>query len=537
MEGLSFAHSAIISQMWHHIRWPGLLALVVVLVACSQGTPTSEPSATVGLTSTPSATSTPRPTDAARSRYRSAECLFQVAAGQVVECGYLTVPEDRRDPDGASIHLHVAVFESPNDDSADDPLVYLSGGPGSSALKELEFVFDDLVEPFLSQRDVIVLDQRGTGFSKPAVDCPEFVEAVHDTLDRDLTIELESSLTIGSLVACRDRLEGEGVNLEGYTSAENAADLEDLRLALGYESWNLLGVSYGTRLALTAMRDFPEGIRSVILDSTVPLEVDAYTNFLPNADRAFTTLFDGCAAHPVCNATHPQLETVFFRLAGVLAESPVIFPITHPLTGETFDLLFSVDELTGFLFQSLYITDIIPLLPDIIFRAGLGDFAAVAALEGAFLTQLDDISVGMHYSVQCGEEAPFTSQEDLDLVAETHPRLRGLADRNPILQLCRAWGARQANSSENQAVKSDIPTLVLAGEYDPITPPSWGRLAVGSLANGVFFEFPGVGHGVAFSGGHCPLDIARDFLANPGTGVDANCIEKMEGPDFSRALR
>ena len=454
-----------------------------------------------------------------------------------MECSHLTVPEDRRDPGGASIRLHIAVFKSPNDAPAPDPLVYLSGGPGSSALKELRFIFDDQLEPFLANRDVIVLDQRGTGFSEPALDCPEFVEAVHDSLDQDLTVELEAVLTIGSLVSCRDRLDEGGVNLEGYTSAENAADLEDLRRALGYDSWNLLGVSYGTRLVLTAMRDFPEGIRSVILDSTYPPDVDAYTNFLPNADRALTTLFDGCAAHPVCNDTHPQLETVFFRLAGVLAESPVVFPITHPLTGETFDLLFGPDELIGFLFQSLYITDIIPLLPDIIFRTGLGDFAAVAALEGAFLTQLDDISVGMHYSVQCSEEAPFTTQEDLDSVAETHPRLRGLADRNPILPLCRAWGARQADSDENQPVKSGIPALVLAGEYDPITPPSWGRRAAGSLANGAFFEFPGVGHGVSFSGGECPIGIAQDFLDDPRPCVDASCIEKMEGPDFSRALR
>ena len=466
--------------------------------------------------------------------YEKTECQFQLPEGQTVECGYLTVPEDRRQPGGPTIRLHVAVFKSRSEDPAPDPIVYLEGGPGVNGLELARYNFNVFFSPFLAKRDFIMFDQRGTGFSEPALGCPEFVESVYDTLDRNLSAEEAAALSTKTILACRDRLVREGVNLEAYTSAENAADLNDLRVALGYDEWNLYGISYGTKLALTAMRDFLEGIRSAILDSSYPLQVDAYTSSLSVADRAFRVFFDGCATDPACGAAYPDLEGTFFQLVEELNEDPATLSLSHLLTGEDFDALLNGDGLIGFLFQALYSTQTIRFLPQIISDARNDRLDQLAFLLGSFLINVDFVSTGMKYSVQCGEEVQFTTQEEFEDAASAYPRLRGFFDRDPIFAVCRAWGAKKADPIENQAVSSNIPAMVLAGEYDPVTPPDWGRLAAGGLSRSFSFEFPGFGHGVSVSGG-CPLSITLAFLDDPATQPDSSCIAGIKGPAFSGA--
>ena len=466
-----------------------------------------------------SGTATPR-------AYEAAACQFEIPQGQTVECGYLTVPEDRSQSDGPTIRLHVAIFRTQSNDPAPHPIVYLAGGPGQDALEGVPLTFNRLIAPFLANRDFIMFDQRGTGFSKPALDCPEYVDLSYATLNQDLKSGQWEALTTEAFLACRDRLVREGINLAAYTSAENGADVNDLRQALGYDEWNLLGISYGTKLALTTMRDFPEGIRSVILDSTYPLQVDLYTALPSNADRAFTVLFDGCAADPTCNAAFPQLETAFFQLVEGLNETHVSHPITHPLTGQSFEALLNGDGLIGILFDSLYDTSIIPLLPRIISGARNGNYTALALIQGALLIDLDHSSIGMHFSVQCGEEMHFTTLEEIAAASKAYPQLRNNFGSTADFKICQFWGARKADPIENQPVSSDIPTLVLAGEYDPITPPLWGQLAAENLSSSFSFEFPGVGHGVSTSGA-CPLQITRAFLDNPTVKPDASCIAQM----------
>ena len=468
----------------------------------------------------------------------SAECQFEVPAGETVECGYLTVPEDRERPGGPSIRLHYALFRSHSDDPAPDPVVYLEGGPGGKALELVPLTFSRLFTPFLEDRNFIMFDQRGTGFSEPTLDCPEYVKMVYDTLDQDPSVAESVALVDEAVHACHDRLSSEEANLAAYTTAENAADLNDLRLALGYEEWNLYGVSYGTRLALTTMRDFPEGIRSVILDSSYPLQTNVHIAISSNADRSFNVLFDGCASDasrtrlgPSCGEAYPELEATFFDLVEQLNDSPVTFSITNPLTYARFDALLSGHGLVDFLFQSLYSAEIIPFLPKIIFDARDGDFDLLALIQGSFLADIEFISWGMFYSVRCGEEVHFSTREEVAAAAEAYPHLGEAFDISWIFTVCQSWGARGADPIQNAPVASDIPTLVLAGEYDPITPPAWGQMAAEGLSNGFFFEFPGVGHGASFST-ECALDMALNFLDDPTTEPNGGCIATMTGPAF-----
>jgi pimeloyl-ACP methyl ester carboxylesterase len=324
------------------------------------------------------------------------------------------------------------------------------------------------------------------------------------------------------LLECRNRLIGEGVNLAAYNSAENAADLNDLRLALGIDKWNLYGISYGTRLALTAMRDFPEGLRSVVIDSVVPLQSNLYAELPANGARAFGALFDACAADATCGVDFPDLRAVFFDLVDRLDENPMTFPVKLQ-SGQETEMLLNGDGFMGIVFQSLYATPVIPYLPRLIDEVRDGNYSLAAALQSAFLEQLEHVSFGMHYSVQCEEEAPFGTLDDLRASVAQYPEYSLFAGTG-IFDLCRAWGTPAAEPVENQPVTSDVPTLVLSGQLDPITPPSWGELAAQTLSNGFYFELPNAGHGASLTGGDCPRDLVLEFFGDPASRPDATCL-------------
>jgi pimeloyl-ACP methyl ester carboxylesterase len=494
--------------------------------------PTSglQPTASQSAAATPAA-ATSKPATVAS--YQQAECKFNKPAGIEVRCGYLTVPEDRGQPGGKTIRLHVGVFKSQSPNPQPDPIVYLEGGPGGHALDNAEYSFQGRFDPFLENRDFIMFDQRGTGFSEPALDCTELTDAAFEKLDQNVSSDQSTQIDTEASLKCHDRLVKQGINLAAYTSAANAADLNDLRIALGYDKWNLYGISYGTRLALTEMRDFPEGIRSVILDSSYPLQASLDVDVPASAARVFKVFFDGCAADTACNQSYPNLQTTFYELVDQLNQKPVTVPATDPLTNKDYQVLLNGDKLITTLFEAFYATEVIPLLPKAIDAArNSQDYSLLARLHlllGA--AQIKYISYGMYYSVQCGEEIQFETQQQLIDADQAYPEQHNTFDAASAYQVCQQWGAKLADPIENQPVTSDLPTLVLSGEYDPITPPSYNQAVAKTLSNSFFFEFPGIGHGVSISG-PCPLGIAKAFLNDPNAAPNNACIAAMSGPAF-----
>lgn len=248
-----------------------------------------------------------------------------------IECGDLWVKETRQVEDSPWIRLHVAILRSGAEEPAPDPLIYLSGGPGSFALEWLYYdagTYHDILE----KRDVIVFDQRGNGYSEPSLDCPEVSEAFQQTLKQDLGDGAWVQSKIAANLACHERLIREGIDLTAYNSAASAADVNDLRVALGYEQINLLGLSYGTRLALTVMRDFPEIVRSSVLDSPVPIQMDLLTAQGPHFNAALEYLFERCAMMEDCQKAFPELQGDLDTLIQRLDDEPVVVRVTHLLT-------------------------------------------------------------------------------------------------------------------------------------------------------------------------------------------------------------
>ena len=467
-------------------------------------------------------------------KYETVDCPFTVPQGTEVECGCMTVPENRNQPDGNQVTIQFAIFRSKSLNPEPDPIVYLAGGPGEHALESVSLTFDQRFAPLTANRDLIVFDQRGTGYSEPALECPELIELAYEVLDQNLEDEESIRLENDATRDCYERLKEQGIDLSSYNSVESAADLNDLRLALSYDEWNLLGISYGTRLALTAMRDYPDGIRSVILNSTVPLQADLYSEVPAAFDRALNVLFSSCANDPLANKAYPDLKEVFFDTINQLNDSPVRFTVIHPLNGKSYDVLMSGDDFFNFMISTLYSTEVIPLVPKVIFDVKAGKYSTLALLVGSNLLDMELQSTGMHLSVQCSEEMPFSSQEEIEGSLEEYPDIREFLEDSlgESSAVCEYWTSTIPDLVENEPVYSDIPTMILSGEFDPITPPAWGKLASETLTNSWFLEFPGLGHDVVVSGNECPLDIALEFFNNPYLEPDKTCLANIEPSDY-----
>jgi pimeloyl-ACP methyl ester carboxylesterase len=278
------------------------------------------------------------------------------------------------------------------------------------------------------------------------------------------------------------------------------------------------------------MRDYPEGLRSVVLDSVYPPSVDLYMELTDNAVRAFDTLFDGCAADAACNAAFPDLETVFFDTVDRLNETPGEYEVTDALAKERYDVLMDGDTLVAKLFSFLYHTDVIPSLPQIIYDAAEDDFDLIALIQGSLMAQREAVSLGMQLSVQCNEEFVFNSLEEYEALLTDYPQLAGFLEDTTVGKLgfyiCEEWDSGQADPIENEPVASDVPTLLMAGEFDPITPPAWAWQAAETLPNSTVVEYAGVGHGASVVEG-CPRDMLIAFLNDPTTEPDDACVAEM----------
>lgn len=472
----------------------------------------------------------------AESRLEAVTCRFPDATHprlrRRITCYDLTVPEDHAKPQGKAIKLHVAVIRAREKTAQADPIVYLAGGPGASSLASLlSWTRTDLIET----RDFITFDQRGTGFSEPTLHCPN---------SRSL-----DSYDVDGAPLCRLELISKRVNLSVYNSAQSAADLDQLRQALGIAQWNVYGISYGTRLALTAMRDFPTGIRSAVLDGVYPPEVQFVESNVLNGARALKQLFEGCAANRRCNRSYPDLENTFFDVYDTLNGAPVIY---NGIDGNGDPV---ERQMSGFIFYArirllLYVSEAIPELPKAIAAVADGEPAALDQLEyGLGLTdstglvqekppradkRLQDAD-GVWNSVQCAEEIPFNSLEQVQQALDDsfafpdRERFKAqlYAQADSVMSLCKIWKVTLADARETKRVESDIPTLLFSGSYDPITPPAWAESAAEGLSTSYSLLFEDGGHGQT---NDCAQTMMLAFLDDPSKRPSTTCLRSHRAP-------
>jgi pimeloyl-ACP methyl ester carboxylesterase len=483
----------------------------------------------------------PRPAHAAPLTQRSeafqpASCAFELPPGAVegqdVECGFLTVPERHAEPGGPSIRLAVAIIKASGNTRAPDPLVMMQGGPGGSTIDTyLQLLSLPAALPLRAERDIVLFDQRGTLHSEPNLSCPEQIRLVEETIERRLTAEESLTLSLEASQQCRDRLAAAGVNLAAFNSLENAADVEALRVALGYQQINLYGVSYGSLLAQHLMRLFPEGLRSVTLDAVVPTSLNVNAEIAQTAERAFNELFGACAADQACDAAYPELERVFYETIDQLNREPARVPVTDPETRRTFSAVIDGDVFYQVMFQMLYPTEILPALPKIIYDARAGEFGFLAERLLPIIFFDRTLALGMYKTVTCAEDADFALQ-DLDL-SGVNPQVAENAELTSeyLLESCTLWNVPSLDASVDEPVSSDIPTLLLSGRFDPVTPPSHAEIVAEGLSQSFSVVFGDGGHGQIGSR-ECPNRILLSFLDDPASQPEWGCAAEREAPDF-----
>lgn len=459
--------------------------------------------------------------------FESTECTFEFPIAQYLspgtlgfKCGYVTVPEQHRDPAGPTIRLAVAILPSTAENPAPDPLFMAQGGPGGSSLELFPLFM--LNSPIRDERDIVIFDQRGTLYSEPNLLCPELDKLTKETLELDLSKEEGEKLSLEAYQACGDRLTGEGVNLVAYNSLENAADVNAVRAALGYEQINFYGVSYGTLLGLHTMRDFPEILRSVVLDAVVPVQGSFLNQTARSANRAFQEAIQLCADDPECNTAYPNLENVIYEVMAALNENPAKVPVTDPKTGETYQTLVNGDLFINTLFLALYDPSQLPIFPTIVYNTRAGDYDLLSRLLPLLIFQ-PTVSVGMYQTVVCAEETNFDPAKMP--VEGVRPELATLMrDSNESLfKVCDLWQVPKLGPQANEPVVSDVPTLLLSGRFDPITPATFAEEAARTLSQSYAYTFPNTSHG-AFLFNACASGIAQQFLENPAVAPNDNCI-------------
>ena len=466
--------------------------------------------------------------------FTPAPCMFDVESYLLenvdIQCGYLTVPQEYQASNGKTIQLAVAILKSPDPNPKADPVVFLQGGPGGSTIDTYVQAFLLGERRLLTDRDIILFDQRGTLYSKPVLYCTEFEQLIQNTLevrlDEDQAWQMERQAT----EACRQRLENQGIDLSAYNSLENANDIHSLAQALGHSSINLYGVSYGTLLALHTMREHPDILRSVILDAVVPPQMNYILDVAQHADRAFNLLFETCSADIDCQTTYPDLENVYLEVYNMLEENPARFTMTDPETGITYNAVFDGGDFHDGIFQLLYATSVIPALPRVIYDARAGQFDFFARYMEIVLFDRS-VSYGMYYSVLCAEDADF-DLSTYDVSGLLEPVAKEEKDTPAhFLDACQIWNVNPLEEDIDDPVQSTIPTLILSGYLDPITPPLYAEAAAKTLVNSFSYVFPAGGHGQAMEG-DCQDSIILNFLENPQIAPDDSCISQIASPEF-----
>ncbi len=456
-------------------------------------------------------------------RFEPDKCAIELPQGERADCGYLVVRENRRSKSTRTIRLPIIILKSDNADKQPDPVLRTLGGPGGSSLR---MATGRRFSPWLKQRDMIVYEQRGTRYAQPALECPEVDEANISSANLGLSRSIARKNEIAAAGKCYKQLIGLGIDLSAYNSSESAADIEDLRRVMGIDKLNLYGVSYSARLMLEFVRDYPKSVRSLVIESTMPLEINYDETGVDNIARSLDLFFARCKSDANCNADNPRLEAEFFALAKQWDKKPAEVK-TKDAAGNEKVIKLDGDDLITWLVDYVLSSD---------GRAIIAAPAQIAEILGGKYDALADYaqskispafySWGMRYSVWCSEEMPFENRKTIIAQGAKYENLRGYEPQS-LPDVCRVWKVKPRPLADNRPVTGNVPTMILAGEFDAYTPPAWGRTTADRFTNSYYFDVPWVGHAPGFNSPPCLADMVAAFIADPKTAPEAKCLTKM----------
>ncbi len=442
-------------------------------------------------------------------------CYLQ-GISELVQCGTLAVPENYEAPEGRTIDLHFAVLPAVSENPKPDPLLILAGGPGQAAT-ELAAMIDRIFKDVRKSRDILLIDQRGTGQSAP-LSCS--FSQLEELVKNDDEIQL-------------DRLAGECLSqyedqdLTQFHSVHAIHDFERVREHLGYPQVNLYGGSYGSRAGLIYMREYPASVRSAVLDAVAPPEV-VVGPFGRHGAHSFNLLVEQCSASTACSTTFPDLKGTYSALLQRLEQEPVLLTVSDPLSNEPTDILVTAGRFTGAIRTALYHPTMRQMLPYVIQQTAQNNFNPLIGLLGSTSAQ-PEIYMGLMLSVLCSEDLPRAT--DALLREDGDNDFIGSRTADAFINMCSVWPKAPRPDAWFEPVHSDIPTLLLSGRLDPVTPPAWGALAAQTLTNSRHLIAPQGAHTIVSH--TCANKLSTQFIDSLDVeALDSSCLAEQKPAPF-----
>ena len=444
-------------------------------------------------------------------------------AKEQARCGTFEVFENRAARSGRKIKLKIVIFPATGPDRAPDPLFYIPGGPGSSATEDAPYVAQDYAR-IRERRDLVFVDQRGTGGSNP-LDCDLFDPS-------DLAGHLGPYFPLEAVRRCREQLEPRA-DLRLYTTPVAMDDLDEVRAALGYERINISGGSYGTRAAQVYLKRHRRHVRAIVLQGVSPTNQFLPRDFPQHTERALDGILDECAADAACRAAFPDLRAETRAVLARLLRGPVEADVKHPQTGAMVRVRLSRDLAAEAVRYMLYQSGAAGRIPLFMHLAARGDFAPLAEAAIFYRRQIVATgSNGMYLSVTCAEDLPWIKPGEGERNAVN--TLLGDYRLRDQRAACALWPRAELPRDYAEPTRADAPVLILTGQWDPVTPPAYGDAVARHLPNSLHVVIPHGGHGFGgLEGLACVQNLVAGFVERGTTaGLDMSCVKGIRRRGF-----
>lgn len=450
----------------------------------------------------------------------SSPCPVPVPADQDIECGYIDVPEDRAEINGRTIQIAYAVVHSHSPSPEPDPVILLNGGPGGP----MRFTLQNIAAYnfILASRDIILFDPRGVDNSRPNLDCHELAVPFRRSALGE-NVPINSWLAVSKV--CQQRWADDGIDISRYNSINTALDSRDLWRRLGYKKVNLLSLSYGTVLAQILMREVPDELRAVVLDSALPLDTRVEENVPEQAVSALNALFESCTQDFICRVAYPDLREVYERLRDETLQAPLELEALDPATNQPFGFAFNSTDLSALISSNPRV------FPAAIYDLSDGNYDSAIEQRENLLRNLDRFgwghAFGLVNTVFCTEEMFLVPAGER--ASSLLPEARMMADQVQEAY-CQNWVQFPMQPLLPLAI-ADTPTLILVGEYDTRLPASYAQRIAKTLPNAQWVLFKGAGH-VVYQSSPCGMAMIAGFIVDPQHPINSSCAEDDASASF-----
>jgi pimeloyl-ACP methyl ester carboxylesterase len=453
--------------------------------------------------------------------------IIDLPKDQKIKFGYLVVFEDRS-KGGKTLRLPVFILKSRSAKPKEDPVFYTAGGPGSSSVNTAKY---GAYYSYLNDRDFIVFEQRGTQYAQPNLACFELDSIKKSNRWLSLDEAQRETLQTEAALRCQMRLVAAGNNLSTYNTKASAEDIEDLRKVLGIKQFNLYAVSYSTKIAQVLLRDHPSSIRSAVLDSPLPLWANYDETSLRFFSEKMNLLFSVCASDSACNTSFPDLKRRFLTFLTKANQQPVSVELKSPIDSSIITVFLTGFQIASFV--NLGDTYNLKGLPALLHKICSGDYQVLKPFIYNLFSD-DSRSMGMRLSVWCSEEYPFENFSRATKTRHIPSQYAGMKSSAVPLSICKIWKVERASENENKPFSTNVPVLLINGEFDPDTPYAWGKQMQNAFPNSYHFIFKGMSHTpTQYWDNNCGMEVAQSFFNNPLTRPELKCFKELKQVSFN----